>query len=80
MGLELLNAVQNGEEYFHIYVDQNYLDYSYAVEHLFDPYVYNYQYYVDVANGSLSECQLDYSASIVKKEKLSVITVKLEYV
>ena len=80
MGLELLNAVQNGEEYFHIYVDQNYLDYSYAVEHLFDPYVYNYQYYVNVANGSLSDCQLDYSASIVKKEKLSVITVKLEYV
>lgn len=79
MGQELLAVAESGEEYYHIYVDPDYLDFSYAAEHLFDPYVYNYQYYVNVANESLSDCQLEYSASIVKKESLNVITVKLDY-
>ncbi len=80
MGQELLEVAQNGEEYYHIYVDEDYLDFAYASEHLFDPYVYNYQYYVNIANESLGNCQLDYSASIVKKENLNVITVKLTYI
>ncbi len=76
---ELLQTVLKGEEYFHIYVDEEYISFDYACEQLFDPYIYHFQSYVDIVNPQLENCQLDYSAAIVKKEHLSVITVRLSY-
>lgn len=75
----LLIATNNIEEYFHIYVDQNYIDYTYACEQLFDPYIYHFQNYVYIVNQQYGYDVLDTSAAIVKKENLSVITVKLSY-
>lgn len=80
MGEELLKVALNGDTYYNICVDRNYVDYENACEQLFDPYIYRFQNYVNYANSHLSEYQIDYSASIVKKDKLNVITVKLSYI
>lgn len=79
MAESLLQAVSSGQEYFHIYIDGLYLNYDYACEQLFDPYIYHFQSYVDIVNSQLGYNCIDTSAAIVKKESLDVITVKLSY-
>ncbi|MCH5299988.1 MAG: hypothetical protein J1E56_01620 [Ruminococcus sp.] len=80
MGEELLKVALSEDAYYNIYVDEDYVDYENACEQLFDPYIYHFQNYVDYANNRLSEYQIDYSAAIIKKDKLNVITVKLTYI
>lgn len=80
MGEELLKVALSEDAYYNIYVDEDYVDYENACEQLFDPYIYHFQNYVDYANNRLSEYQIDYSAAIIKKDKLNVITVKLSYI
>lgn len=79
MGQDLLEVAENHGTYYHIYIDPDYLDFTYASNKLFDAYLYNYKYYVDIANDSLTDYNIDYAASIVKKEKLNVITVEITY-
>lgn len=80
MGEVLLQTALNGDDYYNIYVDENYLDYEYACQQIFDPYIYHFQNYVNYANNQLANYQLDYAVAIVKKDKLNVITVKLSYI
>ncbi len=80
MGEKLLQTALSGNTYYNIYVDNDYLEYDYACEQLFDPYIYHFQNYVNYVNSQIYDYQVDYSAAIVKKDKLSVITVKLNYI
>lgn len=79
MSEQLLNTVLDNQEYFQIYIDTDYVDYDYACQELFDPYLYHFQEYVEKVNNQLEDKELDASAAIVKKESLNVITVKLSY-
>lgn len=79
MASALAEAAASGKEYFHIYVDPQYLDFDSACSELFDSYIYHFQTYTEIANASLSGIQLESSAAILKKERLHVITVKLKY-
>lgn len=76
----LFNAANNKEEYFHIYIDPLYLDYNGAVDQLFVNGDQLFFIYIDTVNSMYPYNYIDKSGvSIIKKENLSVVTVKLSY-
>lgn len=76
----LYNAANNKEKYFHIYIDPVYLEYNGAVDQLFVSGDQLFFTYIDTVNSMYPSNYIDKSGvSIIKKENLSVVTVKLSY-
>ncbi len=76
----LYNAADNGEEYFHMYIDPLYLEYTNAVDQLFSTGDQLFFSYADAVNGMYPKNTIDKdNIFIVRKENLSVVTVKLSY-
>ena len=73
-------AANNGAEYFHFYIDPLYLDYNNAVDLMFNTGDYLFFRYVDNVIQMAPNYFIDKdNIFIVKKENLSVVTVKLSY-
>ena len=76
----LYNAANNKEKYFHIYIDPVYLEYNGAVDQLFVSGDQLFFTYIDTVNSMYPSNYIDKSGvSIIKKENLSIVTVKLSY-
>lgn len=76
----LYNAADNGNKYIHIYIDPIYLEFSNATEQLFSSGDQLFFTYIDYANGMHPQNTIDKAnIYIIKKENLSVVTVKLSY-
>ena len=75
-----LEMQNNKEKYFHIYIDPVYLEYNGAVDQLFVSGDQLFFTYIDTVNSMYPSNYIDKSGvSIIKKENLSVVTVKLSY-
>lgn len=74
----LYDSANNGDKYFHIYIDPLYLEFNNAVEQLFNSGDQLFFSYIDYANNMQPDYPIDKdNISIVKKENLSVVTVKI---
>lgn len=77
----LLTSATKKEEYFHLYIDPDEFTYDYAVDQLFYSYPQYFFNYVNAVNYSLTDYSLDTTnLSFYQREKLSVVTVLLNYV
>ncbi|MGN0460787.1 MAG: transglutaminase domain-containing protein [Ruminococcus sp.] len=76
----LYDSANRRDEYFHIYIDPLYLEFTNAVDQLFSSGDQLFFTYIDSVNSMYPNNYIDKdNIYIVKKEKLSVVTVKLSY-
>lgn len=74
----LYECANNGDKYFHIYIDPMYLEFNNAVEQLFNSGDQLFFSYIDYVNDMQPNYPINKdNISIVKKENLSVVTVKI---
>lgn len=76
----LYDTANKGEEYFHIYIDPLYLEYTTAVDQLFVSGDQLFFSYIDTVDSmGVNNVINKEGISIIKKENLSVVTVKINY-
>lgn len=76
----LYDCANRKDKYFHIYIDPLYLEFTNAVDQLFSTGDQLFFTYIDTVNSMYPNNYIDKdNIYIVKKEKLSVVTVKLSY-
>ncbi len=77
----LLKAAENKDSFFHIYIDPDKFNYSYAVDQLFFSSPQYFFDYASVVNSSLEDYSVDLSnISVYQKKQLCVATVALVYI
>lgn len=76
---DLADTVNRGEQYFHIYVNPDYLDFDTVYSQLFSDEIYTFADYIREANSLSGRIALSTSVTVTAKKQLSVITVKLNY-
>ena len=76
----LYDSANRKDSYFNIYIDPVYLEFNNAVDQLFSTGDQLFFTYIDTVNSMYPNNYIDKdNIYIVKKEKLSVVTVKLSY-
>ncbi|MBQ5398020.1 MAG: hypothetical protein IIU14_01130 [Ruminococcus sp.] len=77
LGEDLARVAENGEEYFHIYVNNSDFDYIYSA--LFSDESYAFADFIKEANDLLGERVLSTNVVVTSKKDLNVISVQLNY-
>lgn len=76
---DLAKAADRGEEYFHIYVNPDTMNYTMTYDQLFSDTYYGFANYIFEANRLTQINDLSTTVSIYKNKNANVITVKLNY-
>ncbi len=76
---DLAKTADRGEEYFHIYVNPDTMNYTMTYDQLFSDTYYGFANYIFKANKLTEIRDLNTTVSIYKNRNANVITVKLNY-
>lgn len=76
---DIVKAVKRGEEYFHIFVNPDSLNFDSVYDKLFSDESYDFASYIREANAILGREALSTSVVVTAKKQLSVISVQLNY-